>query len=186
LITVKRAFIFFVFVFNNPSFSLQSKIALNSPLLICSYYGEEVNTEIKTITTVNETENIIKNILSIVGLKPNFEIRAANIPDAAAVIFNNKRYVLYNPEFVSRIDKSAGSNWRSISILAHEKGHHLNGHTLKVADNNIYIAAIMAQSNKEKYIAMFYDKHYNYLYITSAGTIISGAGRKIGTIKKHA
>jgi hypothetical protein len=28
------------------------------------------------------------------------------------------------------MDKAAGDNWASIAILAHEIGHHLNGHTL--------------------------------------------------------
>ncbi len=39
--------------------------------------------------------------------------------------------MLYNPSFISSIDKTTGTDWASISILAHEIGHHLNGHTLE-------------------------------------------------------
>jgi len=73
---------------------------------------------------------VIERILGVVGLKPNFEIRAANVPNAAAVIIKNKRYILYNPKFISAINSASGNNWSGISIIAHEIGHHLNGHTL--------------------------------------------------------
>src|SRR6185436_2480072 len=127
---MKWAILFCYLLVYIPAYSQPNNIIRNNPPVICSYYGEETNAEIKTFASVDETENIIKNILSIVGLKPNFEIRAADIPNAAAVIYNSKRYVLYNPQFVASLNKSAGNSWASVSILAHEIGHHLNGHTL--------------------------------------------------------
>lgn len=77
-----------------------------------------------------QARRIIQTIVGVVGLKSNFEIRAAKIPNAAAVVFNGKRYILYNPRFIAVLDKAAGKHWPSIAILAHEIGHHLNGHTL--------------------------------------------------------
>ena len=77
-----------------------------------------------------QARRIIQNIVAVVGLKSNFEIQAANIPNAAAVVFNGKRYILYNPQFIAVLDKAAGKHWPSVAILAHEIGHHLNGHTL--------------------------------------------------------
>ena len=85
----------------------------------------------KGFSSVDEARNIINNIISVVGLKPKFEIKAANIPNAAAVIYGPKRYILYNPSFVTQLDRAAGTKWASVSILAHEIGHHLNGHTLE-------------------------------------------------------
>lgn len=56
----------------------------------------------KGFSSVDEARNIINNIISVVGLKPKFEIKAANIPNAAAVIYGLKRYILYNPSFVTQ------------------------------------------------------------------------------------
>jgi hypothetical protein len=81
--------------------------------------------------TADGTKEIIDEIIRVIGLKANFEVKAANIPNAAAVAYNGKRYILYNPEFISSLNKAAGNNWASISVLAHEIGHHLNGHTME-------------------------------------------------------
>src|SRR5687768_15687624 len=45
--------------------------------------------------TVAEGQAIIEDILDVMGLQANFEIRTANIQNAAAVVSNGKRYVLY-------------------------------------------------------------------------------------------
>src|SRR5688572_15497715 len=97
---------------------------------VCSYYGEDIPGNITTFRSENEAQDIIQSIVAIVGLKPNFEVRSADVPNAAAVIHRNKRLILYNPGFTGRLNKAAGNSWASISILAHEVGHHLNGHTL--------------------------------------------------------
>jgi hypothetical protein len=80
--------------------------------------------------SVAEGQQIIQNILNAVGRRANFEIRQANIENAAAVAYGGKRYVLYNPNFINALDRRTGNEWASISVLAHEVGHHLMGHTL--------------------------------------------------------
>jgi hypothetical protein len=69
--------------------------------------------------------------MEAVGLKPRFELKAANVDNAAAVIYDSKRYILYSQNFISKIEGATRTNWAAISILAHEIGHHLNGHTLE-------------------------------------------------------
>jgi hypothetical protein len=80
--------------------------------------------------------DIITEIIDVVGLKPRFEVRAANVPNAAAVIMNGQRYILYNEKFVNSLNSALRSDWAGISILAHEIGHHLNGHTLSKGGSN--------------------------------------------------
>jgi hypothetical protein len=104
--------------------------AQESTPFVCSYYGEEIDYDIKATTPGDDAQTVIRDILSVVGLRPNFEIRAANVPNAAAVILNNKRYILYSRKFITAINSASGTNWAGISIIAHEIGHHLNGHTL--------------------------------------------------------
>lgn len=73
----------------------------------------------------------VERILRYSGLKKNFIILAADIDNAQAAIQGTDRYILYNESFMQRINVAAKTDWAAISILAHEIGHHLQGHTLK-------------------------------------------------------
>ncbi|HVK97483.1 MAG TPA: hypothetical protein VM368_06690 [Flavisolibacter sp.] len=86
--------------------------------------------------SASEGKKVIEEILDAVGLKANFEIRAANIPNAAAVNYGGKRYILYNSKFFEDLTKKTGTRWAAISVLAHEVGHHLNGHTVGSSGNS--------------------------------------------------
>ncbi len=97
----------------------------------CSYYGEKIEDKVFGFTSSQEAVNVIENILSQVGLQKNFQINAASVPNAAAVIQGSTRYILYSQNFINKINSSTGSKWGAISIMAHEIGHHLNGHTLE-------------------------------------------------------
>ncbi len=92
---------------------------------------------VSNFASVSEARSVINEIISVMNLKVNFEVREANVPNAGAVVFNNKRYILYNPNFIKQIDRAARTDWASISILAHEIGHHVLGHTFK-SDGNSY------------------------------------------------
>jgi hypothetical protein len=112
-------------------FKAQAQISRQSGQdFICSYYGENIDPEITLYPADKNAKQLIQQIVSVVGLKANFEIRAANVPNAAAVILDNKRYILYNSKFISDINLATRNDWAGISIIAHEIGHHLNGHTL--------------------------------------------------------
>ncbi len=81
-------------------------------------------------TNASQGKQIAERIIDAVGLKPNFEIVPANIENAAAVVYGGKRFILYNPTFINNLVKTTGTDWAAISVLAHEIGHHLNGHTV--------------------------------------------------------
>ncbi|MBF9254168.1 membrane-binding protein [Pontibacter sp. 172403-2] len=90
-------------------------------------------------TTVATTgaRDIVQEIINVIGLKPRFELRPADIDNAAAVIYNGQRYILYNEDFLAAINNAVHTDWAGVSILAHEIGHHLNGHTLKGGGSNV-------------------------------------------------
>ena len=77
-----------------------------------------------------EGKSIAQQIIDVMGLSANFDVRVANIPNAAAVVYGGKRYILYNPTFLDKLNKATGTKWAAVSVLAHEIGHHLNGHTI--------------------------------------------------------
>jgi len=89
-----------------------------------------------------EAQIAVDEILDHIGLFRNFIIRECpNINNAIAKNFVNEsgitdRYILYDNEFFNRIDEKAGTYWAAISILAHEIGHHLNGHSLNNQGSN--------------------------------------------------
>ncbi|WP_318343854.1 tetratricopeptide repeat protein [Flagellimonas baculiformis] len=78
----------------------------------------------------------VDKILSNVGLFRNFIIKECpNIENAiAATVMSSlgslERYIIYDKAFLQRVIGATNSDWSATSILAHEIGHHLNGHTL--------------------------------------------------------
>ena len=79
----------------------------------------------------------IKSILSYSGLPINFDIYSSDIENAVAVMIDNKRYIIYDPKLLQYTDENSNSYWTSMSILAHEIGHHLSGHTLNNNDDKL-------------------------------------------------
>ena len=75
--------------------------------------------------------SIVKEVLDEAGLAPNFIVRPANVPNAAASLRSGQRYVEYNPSFFSELKSESGTSWTVYSVMAHEIGHHLQGHTLQ-------------------------------------------------------
>lgn len=97
----------------------------------CSYFGESVPAKVTTFSSDAEADAVVKQIIAASGLSPNFEIMAAGVPNAAAIIRGSKRLILYDQYFVRSLRDRAGTRWAPISVMAHEIGHHLNGHTLE-------------------------------------------------------
>jgi tetratricopeptide (TPR) repeat protein len=76
-----------------------------------------------------EAENALDRILSVIGASKRFVLQPCeNIDNAVAVSYKGVRYILYDKEFMNSV--SSGNNWSNLFILAHEVGHHINGHSL--------------------------------------------------------
>lgn len=75
--------------------------------------------------------NAMMDILKVTGLHANFELRAAKVRNIEASISHRKRYILYNPQFIDWVNHTTADKWGTIALLAHEIGHHLNGHTIR-------------------------------------------------------
>jgi hypothetical protein len=79
--------------------------------------------------SVYEAKNYISQMLDRINWQQNFEVREQNgINNAYATIINNQRYIVYDNRFLESIDRYAGTKWASISVLAHEMGHHYYNH----------------------------------------------------------
>lgn len=74
----------------------------------------------------------VLRIIRYTGLQPDIVVRAnPEVRTAIAFIRQRKRVVEYNPTAFTSIMDSSRTDWSAISILAHEVGHHLLGHTLE-------------------------------------------------------
>ena len=70
-------------------------------------------------------------MLNVVQWKENFNLREENgIQNAYATIINNARWIIYDNQFLEDVDAHTSTKWASISILAHEMGHHYYNHVV--------------------------------------------------------
>lgn len=107
----------------------------------CNFFDQ--NTEYNPSMAQNIPDSVsegwmnemVDKITSVVGLKNRFRLRAEkNFNNCAAVCYNNnigeERYILFDRAFLEEYQRITKNKWFVIGALAHELGHHLNGHSL--------------------------------------------------------
>lgn len=82
-------------------------------------------------SSVYEAGDYIRTMLGHINWQENFQIQEQNgINNAYAAIIRNQRYIVYDNDFLENLDGYAGTKWASISVLAHEMGHHYRNHVV--------------------------------------------------------
>lgn len=98
---------------------------------------DTLNTGLNGYQTDRDAKFGVFKIVQYSGLSPNFKIiQDSEVKNAIAYIKNKSRYIKYNPAFMKRVNDSTETDWAAISVLAHEIGHHLLGHTLHHQESN--------------------------------------------------
>lgn len=112
-------------------------LILTSLISFSQDYGNKVDAMnlCSVLQTNSFSENIdaekgLDRILSVIGAsKRTFIIQPCdNINNAIATSIKGVRYILYDRKFMNSISNK--NNWSNLFILAHEVGHHINGHSL--------------------------------------------------------
>jgi hypothetical protein len=81
--------------------------------------------------SVYEAKEYVTTILDSINWKENFRVQEQNgINNAYATIIRNQRVIIYDNDFLEKLDNYAGTKWASISVLAHEMGHHYRNHVV--------------------------------------------------------
>ncbi len=111
--------------------SLQNSIPLNQNNS-CNYTGTLPLSQAHSFKS--DAEAALQRVMKQTGLPTNFLLIASDVDNAAAVLHENKRYILYNQRFMENVKRQTKSEFGALSILAHEVGHHLSGHTLLESD----------------------------------------------------
>ncbi len=82
-------------------------------------------------SSVYEAGGYVRNMLEQINWRENFQLQEQNgINNAYATIIRNQRYIVYDNNFLENLDAHAGTKWASISVLAHEMGHHYRNHVV--------------------------------------------------------
>ncbi|MGR3811286.1 MORN repeat-containing protein [Jiulongibacter sp. NS-SX5] len=102
----------------------------------CSYTSNKINEkaicDLLGYRTRPEAQRAVEKIVSRSGLKQNFYVmECPNIDNCFAATRNGERLIVYDGSFMRRVNSLAKTDWGAMSVLAHEIGHHLQGHTLK-------------------------------------------------------
>ena len=101
-------------------------------------------------TTDAEAERALTRIMNASGLAKNFAlIHCDNISNAVAVSYRGERYIIYDKKFMSLIS-SRTNDWSNLTILAHEVGHHLNGHSIDLSMAKIVEPKSLAEKRKQE------------------------------------
>ena len=107
-----------------------------SSQILCSFPGGPLAHEVRYLPVKANVRHTVLQIVQRSGLVPNFVVGQGNVPNAAAglrrtVQGGQERLILYNPDFLDRVARATRTDWANTSIIAHEIGHHLQGHTLQ-------------------------------------------------------
>ena len=108
---------------------------ISETLQACSYDGAPVRVQ-PGGEAPRDCGDMIARVMDVTGLPQNFAVVEADVPNAAAVILldQNKvprRVIAFNGNFIELVRRHTGGNlWSPVSVMAHEVGHHLAGHTI--------------------------------------------------------
>ena len=110
---------------------------LAATLQACSYDGSPVAFSPPDLSKGGSSgKQVVAEIMKYTGLPANFVVVEGQVPNAAAVIMAGpdkvpRRVIAYNPSIMGDVIRATkANNWAPVSIMAHEIGHHLSGHTI--------------------------------------------------------
>lgn len=112
--------------------------AIASTLQACSYEGQPTKVVPGQLrgNAPGDCKAMVEKIMGYTGLPANFVVTAGPVPNALAVILLDpqkvpQRVIAFNPDFIGATRRATGGDsWAPVSIMAHEIGHHLSGHTI--------------------------------------------------------
>jgi hypothetical protein len=79
----------------------------------------------------SDVREMLQDILDVTGLQTDIKLKEADVLNIEASISHRKRYISYNPTYIASLNKITRNKWSVMTLLAHEVGHHLNGHTIR-------------------------------------------------------
>ncbi|MBS1753227.1 MAG: M48 family metalloprotease [Ferruginibacter sp.] len=121
---MKRIFVFTFFIFAFVNTQAQKRVTG------CGYIIPP-KSMVANFQSVYEAKEIVDEMLQKINWNENFRLQERNgIQNAYATIINNMRWIVYDNDFLEDVDSYTHTKWSSISIMAHEMGHHYYNHVV--------------------------------------------------------
>ena len=109
-------------------------------------------------------QEMVKNIVAQLGMPVAFRLRAAPFGNVAATLCQDsdphERFVLYDPRLLKNVRPGTPNYWTLMLALAHEIGHHVNGHAVEEKDRSriemeadFFAGYVLARSGAEQEVA---------------------------------
>ena len=98
----------------------------------CGYIIPPHQTSLKSnFKSVYEATAVVNTMKDVIKWQANFKLKEQNgIQNAYATMQGSQRWIVYDNTFLEDIDAYAKTKWASISIMAHEMGHHYYEHVV--------------------------------------------------------
>lgn len=121
------------------SFNPPSKVKLPAG---CDYAGTSKTRESYLYEAFDEDADGVRAIVNAVGLSQNFVVLQGDVPNATATVLWNEKYKAYDRVIVVNAIWLIGlrekyGKWAALTVLAHEIGHHLGGHTINNGNDKL-------------------------------------------------
>lgn len=145
----KTSIALLIFLFTSLQLFSQScaySSSLDESSKLCAALGK------KDFINNSVADEALNKILSTIGASKRFILReCSSINNACATTYKGVRYIFYNNRFMEEIANSS-DDWSNLSILAHEIGHHINGHTLEILlySSDVVKEVSLSESRKQE------------------------------------
>ena len=91
--------------------------------------GIDICIALKGFNSSSEANDALDRILSTIGVSKNFVMQeCSNVSNASALQVEGVRYIFYNQQWMRNVNNK--TSYGGLFTLAHEVGHHINGHAL--------------------------------------------------------
>lgn len=116
---MKRVPLFFLLIagFMNSVSAKSENISPNK------FFGDSV------AVSIPDVQELWQEIIAVADPESALYLREADVLNLEASVSHRKKYISYNPSYISWINDVTGNKWATLTLLAHEIGHHLKGHT---------------------------------------------------------
>jgi hypothetical protein len=133
---MKNLFLLSIFSFA-VIFQTTGQIQKKKITFACNYFGrnilpQDICPQMQGFVSDSHAEKVIGQFAQKMGqINSKFKVmQCGNTDNCFATVIEGQPYIIYDRDFLNRVEETTQTDWAAVSILAHEIGHHANFHTI--------------------------------------------------------
>jgi hypothetical protein len=118
-------------------FQTMGQIQKKKITFACNYFGrnilpQDICPQMQGFVSDSHAEKVIGQFAQKMGqINSKFKVmQCGNTDNCFATVIEGQPYIIYDRDFLNRVEETTQTDWAAVSILAHEIGHHANFHTI--------------------------------------------------------